>query len=94
MYEELPSTIVAYQATANHFKGHTLKPGGSLSLSGQNGPFTCQLSGSADYRYNHSVTEEESILGNLLPNDLVREERIADFFSQEVSANLAVARYD
>ncbi|MCB1672819.1 MAG: TonB-dependent receptor, partial [Pseudomonadales bacterium] len=89
LFEELPTNTIAYQASLDHYKDNALKPGGRLSLSGQNGPITYQLSGSAEYRYNPAVTKEKSILGNLAPNDLVREERTSDFYRREISANLA-----
>lgn len=89
LFEELPTTSIAYQASVNHFEDHTVKPGGSLSLSGQNGALTYQLSGSVNYFYNPSVTKEESILGDFSPNDLVREERDSDFQNRELTANLA-----
>ena len=89
LFAELPSSTIAYQGSVNHFKDNEVKPGGSLSVSGQNGALTYQLSGSADYRYNPAVTKEHSILGDLLPNDLVREERTGDFFNKDISANLS-----
>ncbi len=89
LLEELPTNTIAYQASVTHFSDNTVKPGGSLSLSGQRGPLTYQLSGAADYRYNYAVTGERSILGDYSPNDLIREDRISDFFNRELSANLA-----
>jgi len=89
LFEELSSNSIAYQASMQQAKDHEVRPSGSLSLSGQYGSWTYQVSGSVNSFYNHSVTKEESILGDLTPNDLIREEPINDALNKQLTANLA-----
>jgi len=89
LYEELASSSIAYELSAELFKDDTVEPGGSMALSGQSGDITYQISATSRTRYEHSVSNEESILGDISPNDLIHEERIRDQRNNELSMNLA-----
>jgi outer membrane receptor for ferrienterochelin and colicins len=44
LYEELASSSIAYELSAELFKDDTVEPGGSMALSGQSGDITYQIS--------------------------------------------------
>lgn len=88
LFEELASTSVSYQASLDSFQDGEVKPGGVFSISGQGGGFNYLISATSEPRYNNSIGRETSILGDFLPNDLVREEFTVDRTTNELSINL------
>ncbi|HJN96237.1 MAG TPA: TonB-dependent receptor [Gammaproteobacteria bacterium] len=88
LFGELPSTSISYEANAVRSLDHEIRPGGSISLSGQAGELSYVLNASATERYDYSVGKENSILGDFSPNDLVREEKIRDQSNYNFSSNL------
>jgi len=89
LFEELASNTTSYELSADRFKDASVEPGGSMALSGQAGNLTYQVSAASRTRYEHSVSNEESILGDISPNDFIHEERIRDQRNDELSVNLA-----
>jgi hypothetical protein len=89
LYEELVANSVAYELSAEMFKDDTVEPAGSAALSGQLSNLTYQVSVSSSTRYEHLVGNEESVLGDISPNDLIHEERIRDQRGNEVGTNLS-----
>ncbi|MCB1671846.1 MAG: TonB-dependent receptor [Gammaproteobacteria bacterium] len=89
LLEELASTSISYDLNAEMYKDDTVQPGGSVSLSSSADRLSYQVSLTSRSRYEHQVSNEESILGDISPNDLVHEERVRDQRNDEISTNLA-----
>jgi len=89
LFGELPSTSISYEVNMDRYRDHETAPGGSVSLSGQAGRLSYVLYASAAERHDHSVSKENSILGDFSPNDLVREERIREQTNYDFSSNLS-----
>ncbi len=88
LLEELSATSISYEGSMQRYLDHETEAGGSVSLSGQTGGFSYVLNASAEPRYDHSVSKENSILGDFTANDIVREDRIQEQTSYDLSANL------
>ncbi|MDP7455963.1 MAG: TonB-dependent receptor plug domain-containing protein [Gammaproteobacteria bacterium] len=88
LFEELSNSSVSYEANMDRYRDGENQPGGSITYSNQIGGLDYVLSAVAEPRYNHSESDEFSILGDFSPNDTVREDRITDQLGEEVSANL------
>ncbi|MEX0618504.1 MAG: hypothetical protein WDZ76_05935 [Pseudohongiellaceae bacterium] len=88
LFDELSSNSISYEVNMDRYADHETQPGGSLSFSGQTDNLNYVVSGSAEPRYDHRVSKENSILGDFSPNDEVREERIREQTSYQVSSNL------
>jgi len=87
-FGELSNSSLQYQLNADHHRdGHT-QPGANLSYSNQIEGFNLVLSAVAEPRYGHSESEEDSILGDFLPNDRVIEDSITEQTSYDLTANL------
>ena len=87
-FEEVSASSVQYQINADHqYDGHT-QPGGDLSYSNRIGGLDLVLSAVVEPRYNHRESKEDSVLGDLSPNDKVIEERTTQQTSYEYTANL------
>ena len=87
-FEEVSASSLQYQINADHqYDGHT-QPGGDLSYSNRIGGLDLVLSAVAEPRYNHEESKEDSVLGDLSPNDRVIEERTTQQTSYEYTANL------
>ena len=89
LFEELDSKSVSYQASVDRYQDSEVKVGSAMSLSGQTGALTYLLSGRIAPRYENSITRETSVLGNFVPNDRIREERVRDADDDELSMNLS-----
>lgn len=87
--EELSSNSVSYEANVSRAFDAEVRPGGSAALSGQSGDLTFLLSANASSRYDHSLSREVSTLGDFSPNDAIKENRIRDQMSYELSTNLS-----
>lgn len=88
LFGELSSTSISYEASVDRYRDHETSPGGSVSLSGQVGELSYVLNASAAERHDHSVSKENSVLGDFSPNDLIREERTRDQSNYDLSSNL------
>lgn len=88
LFEELASTSISYQASLDGYQDGEIRPGGVFSISGQGGGFNYLISATSEPRYNNSIGRETSILGDFLPNDLVREEFTVDQTNNELSLNI------
>ena len=87
--EELSSNSVSYEANLSRAFDAEVRPGASAAISGQSGDLTFLLSGNASSRYDHSLSREVSTLGDFSPNDAIKENRIRDQMTYEVSTNLS-----
>ncbi len=88
LLEALDTTSVSYQVNADRHPDHTVKPGGSVAYSGSYGALSFLFSAQAEPRYDHYVSKETSRLGDWSFNDEVREDRIRDVTSQNLTTNL------
>ncbi len=88
LFEELSNTSISYEANMDRYADHQTEPGGSLSVSGQNGALNYLFSVQAEPRYDHYVSKENSILGNFQPNDIIREDRIREQTDYRFTTNL------
>ena len=88
LFEELSSNSLSFEANMDRYLDHDTQPGGSLAYSGQTGGLDYVLSAVAEPRYDHRVSKESSILGDFSFNDEVREERIREQTSYDLSVNL------
>jgi outer membrane receptor for ferrienterochelin and colicins len=88
LFEELSSNSLSFEANMDRYLDHNTAPGGSLAYSGQNGGLNYVLSATAEPRYDHRVSKETSVLGDFSLNDDVREERIREQDSYDLSVNL------
>ncbi len=88
LFEELSSNSLSFEANMDRYLDHDTQPGGSLAYSGQTGGLDYVLSAVAEPRYDHRVSKESSILGDFSLNDEVREERIREQTSYDLSVNL------
>ena len=88
LFEELVSNSLSFEANVDRYLDHNTAPGGSLAYSGQNGGLNYVLSATAEPRYDHRVSKETSVLGDFSLNDEVREERIREQDSYDLSVNL------
>ena len=88
LFEALASNSISWDATANVAQDEEFTPTGSVALSGQRGDFNYLLSLRSNPRYTHSATFESSVLGDISPNDTIREDRINDRDNNELSMNL------
>ena len=88
LFEELSSNSLSFEANMDRYLDHNTAPGGSLAYSGQSGGLNYVLSATAEPRYDHRVSKETSVLGDFSLNDEVREERIREQDSYDLSVNL------
>ena len=89
LFEELPSYSVSYEANMAYVQDDTMHPGGRAAISGQYGDLGYVLSLSSNPRYNNSLSNESSVLGDFSPNDTVIEERTEDQTQNQLSMNLS-----
>ncbi|PCJ25862.1 MAG: hypothetical protein COA96_06330 [SAR86 cluster bacterium] len=78
----------AYEINADHYHDGEFKPGGKLSLTGQNGAFDYLLSAESEPRWENRVGFETSILPNGAANDNVRRVSTIDSQPLVLGANL------
>lgn len=91
LMEELPSYSIAFEGNAAYVQDDTLHPGGRVALSGQYSGLDYLVAMRRDPRHVNQDNREDSILGDLSPNDLVWEERTTDAIRNELSTNLSYA---
>lgn len=88
LFENLSSNSLSFEANMDRYLDHNTQPGGSLAYSGQTGGLNYVLSAVAEPRYDHRISKETSVLGDFSINDEVREERIREQTSYDLSVNL------
>lgn len=86
--QELTSNSVSYETTIDRYFDSEIRPGASAALSGNSGSLTYLFNIRASSPYNHSVSRETSILGDFTDNDNIKEDRIQDRNSYEISTNV------
>ncbi len=86
--EAIASNSISYEASIDRYQDQNFRPGGTLSLSGQRGGLDYLFAARSQPRYNVSIGDEYSILGDFSMNDLVLETRTRDQMQNEISMNL------
>ena len=86
--EAIASNSISYEASIDRYQDQNFRPGGTLSLSGQRGGLDYLFAARSQPRYNVSIGDEYSILGDFSMNDLVLETRTRDQMENELSMNL------
>ncbi|MDX1491029.1 MAG: TonB-dependent receptor [Pseudohongiellaceae bacterium] len=88
LFEELDSNSISYEVNADRYYDGTVQPGGSLALSGKQDKLNYSFGIVAEPRYDHNVRKENSILGDFSPNDTIREDRVREQTSYELTSNI------
>ena len=88
LYDTFTDASLQYQAQALQTDNNEISPSGSLSYSGQVGGLNYLVSASHSDSYTKSISKENSILGDLSPNDKIYEERTSEGKNTAISANL------
>ncbi|MEQ8313312.1 MAG: TonB-dependent receptor plug domain-containing protein [Gammaproteobacteria bacterium] len=88
LFEEMNSASLSYELNADVYADDHSQPGGRVTYGGQTGNLDYLFNLQAEPRYDHQESYEESILGDLSPNDIVIEDRIRDQTSYTLSTNL------
>jgi hypothetical protein len=88
LFDQLSSSSISYEARVERSRDHTVSPRVDLSYSGQQGGLNFLFNAQSQDYYSNSISKENSILGDFSPNDLVREDRISDGNSAQLSTNL------
>ena len=88
LLEALSNSTISYEINTDRYLDHHVQPGGKIAYTGQTGDFNYVLSAEAEPRYDHTVSKENSRLGDWSPNDEVREDRIREQTSYSYTANL------
>jgi len=91
LLEALSSRSLSTEINATHYHDGTLRPGGSLAVSGQNGRLNYLVSGQVVSAYEHFRSFETSILGDFSPNDTIAIERYRDQTNYTFNSNLTFA---
>ena len=86
--EAIASNSISYEASIDRYQDQNFRPGGTFSLSGQRGGLDYLFAARSQPRYNVSIGDEYSILGDFSMNDLVLETRTRDQMENEFSMNL------
>ncbi|MCB1670059.1 MAG: TonB-dependent receptor [Gammaproteobacteria bacterium] len=86
---ELSNSSVQYQFNADRHQDGNLQPGANVSYTNQFGGFNMVLSAVAEPRYRHEESVEKAILGTFAPHDYVKEDRVTEQTSYDLTANLA-----
>ncbi|MDA0804425.1 MAG: TonB-dependent receptor [Proteobacteria bacterium] len=85
--EELSSTALNVGVNTDRYADGESQSGGSVAVSGNLAKLGYVLSASAEPRYDHRITYEDSVLGDFTANDAIREDQIRDQTSYNYSAN-------
>jgi len=91
LLEALPSSSLASEINTTHYHDGTLRPGGSLALSGQNGRLNYVVSGQVSSGYEYFRSIETSVRGDFSPNDTVAIDRYRDQMNYAFNSNLTFA---
>ena len=89
MGEEVASSTISYEVSADHYVDSNMEPGGTFNWSGQRGSLTYQLGATIEPRYENRQVYEQSVLGDLSANDIIEEERITDQVSNDYPSTFA-----
>ena len=88
LLDQLAETSISYEFSMDRYDDSEYRPGGSLSYGGQSGVLNYLVSFSAVPQYDHQVLGETSVLGDMSPNDHIREHRIREQDTYSLSTNL------
>ncbi|MBL4821612.1 MAG: TonB-dependent receptor [Gammaproteobacteria bacterium] len=88
LFDEFASSSISYEVGLDRYWDKDTQPGGSISYGGQSGGLNYLFSAQAVPRHSFRLAKENSILGDLTPNDLVREERTREQTTYEYSTNI------
>jgi outer membrane receptor for ferrienterochelin and colicins len=91
LLQALPTSSLASEVAATHYHDGTVRPGGSLALSGQNGRLNYVISGQMVSAYEHFRSFETSVLGDFSPNDTIAIQRFRDQTNYTFNSNLTFA---
>lgn len=78
---------VAYELNTDRYHDGAIKPGGKISLTGQNGAFAYLLSAESESRWEYRVGFEESVFADGSPNDTVSRLSTRDSQPLSLSTN-------
>ena len=81
-------STVAYEINSDRYHDGELKPGGKISLTGQQGAFDYLLSAESEPRWEYRVGFEKSIFADGTANELVRRLSTRDSQPLTITANL------
>jgi len=88
LFETQSNSSVSYEVNAGHYHDSNTEPGGAIAYSRSTGNLNILLNASATPQYKSLDVYEESILGDITPNDIIKEERITEQTNYTYSANL------
>mgnify|MGYP001627163906 CR=1 FL=1 len=94
LLEALPTSSLSTEVNATHYRDGSVKPGGTLALSGQRGRLNYLFSGQAVSAYEQSESFETSILGDFSPNETIAIDRYRDQTNYTLNSNLTFAISD
>lgn len=86
--DELSGSSVTAEINADRYHDGTIKPGGSISYSRQQGALNTLLSLSAEPRYEYRDSFENSFLGDRLPNGTISRDEISDRTDFEINSTV------
>ena len=88
LFEEFSRASSSYEVNMDRYRDSNTQPGGSFSYSNRIGELEFVLSAVAEPRYNHSESNEDSILPDLSRNDNIRQDSIRKQTSYDLTANM------
>ena len=91
LLEALPSSSLSSEINVTQYSDGKVKPGGSLSLSGERGRLNYLFSGQAVSAYEHLESFETSILGDFSPNETIDADRYRDQTNYTFNTTLGYA---
>lgn len=87
MREGAGRSSISAELNADLYHDNTVRPGGSLSLGGQNGDLDYLASFTAEPRYEYQKRREYSVLGDGSPNDELVQTRTREQTDHELAGN-------
>ena len=91
LLEALPSSSLSSEINVTQYSDGKVKPGGSLSLSGERGRLNYLFGGQAVSAYEHLESFETSILGDFSPNETIDADRYRDQTNYTFNTTLGYA---
>lgn len=88
LFEDLDSSSISFEASSDRYADGEIEPGGSIAYAGKSGNLNFLFSANAEPRYDHTVSKENSILGDFSANDTVREDIVREQTSYTYTTNL------
>ena len=88
LFETFSTSTIQYQIGANQADDNTVTPSGDVSYSGQLGGLNFQASARSNDSYSMYISNENSILGDFSPNDIIRDVRVTEGSYSTINTNL------